>query len=82
MSKLKLNLTLFFVTVIVIALLALFGPEEKSLGAIQKGGRAPVSRVLRYGERLDAKGLSLLESDNVQLVLPSSHCTAESGAMQ
>ena len=33
MSKLKLNLTLFIVTVIVIALLALFGPEEKSLGA-------------------------------------------------
>ena len=24
--------------------------EEKSLGAIQKGGRATVSRVLRYGE--------------------------------
>ena len=26
--------------------------EEKSLGAIQKGGRAPVARVLRYGEPL------------------------------
>ena len=33
MSKLKSSLTLFFITVIVIALLALFGPEEKSLGA-------------------------------------------------
>jgi len=33
MSKLKTPLTLFFITVIVIALLALFGPEEKSLGA-------------------------------------------------
>ena len=33
MSKLKSPLTLFFITVIVIALLALFGPEEKSLGA-------------------------------------------------
>ena len=33
MSRIKLNLTLFIVTVIVIALLALFGPEEKSLGA-------------------------------------------------
>ena len=32
MSKLKTPLTLFFITVIVIALLALFGPEEKSLG--------------------------------------------------
>src|SRR5574338_686273 len=33
MPKLKSPLTLFFMTVIVIALLALFGPEEKSLGA-------------------------------------------------
>src|ERR1044072_4236531 len=33
MSKLKSPLSLFFITVIVIALLALFGPEEKSLGA-------------------------------------------------
>lgn len=36
--------------------------EEKSLGAIQKGGRAPVSRVLRYGEPLRDRGLALLES--------------------
>jgi altronate hydrolase len=36
--------------------------EEKSLGAIQKGGRAPVGRVLRYGEAVAEKGLSLLES--------------------
>lgn len=33
MPKLKSPLTLFLLTVIVIALLALFGPEEKSLGA-------------------------------------------------
>src|ERR1041385_3729742 len=33
MSKVKTPLTLFVITVIVIALLALFGPEEKSLGA-------------------------------------------------
>jgi len=33
MSKLKSPLSLFFITLIVIALLALFGPEEKSLGA-------------------------------------------------
>ena len=33
MSKFKSPLTLFFVTVIVIALLALFGPEEQSLGS-------------------------------------------------
>ena len=37
--------------------------EEKSLGAIQKGGRAPVTRVLRYGEpRARRAGSSLLES--------------------
>jgi hypothetical protein len=33
MSKIKLNLTLFLVTLIVIALLAFFGPEDKALGA-------------------------------------------------
>jgi len=33
MPKLKSPLTLFIITVIVIALLALFGPEERSLGA-------------------------------------------------
>jgi len=33
MSKIKINLALFLVTVIVIGLLALFGPEEQSLGA-------------------------------------------------
>jgi altronate hydrolase len=38
--------------------------EEKSLGAIQKGGRATVTRVLRYGEPAPTGGggLSLLES--------------------
>jgi len=38
--------------------------EEKSLGAIQKGGRAPVTDVLRYGEpaATRAGGLALLES--------------------
>jgi hypothetical protein len=33
MPKFKSPLTLFFITLIVIALLALFGPEERSLGA-------------------------------------------------
>jgi len=32
MSKFKSPLTLFFITIIVLALLALFGPEEQSLG--------------------------------------------------
>ena len=36
--------------------------EEKSLGAIQKGGQATVTRVLRYGERATTGGLSLLEA--------------------
>ena len=37
--------------------------EEKSLGAIQKGGQAPVTRVLRYGEAATGvRGLALLEA--------------------
>ncbi len=36
--------------------------EEKSLGAIQKGGRATVTQVLGYGERATEPGLVLLES--------------------
>lgn len=36
--------------------------EEKSLGAIQKGGRAPVTGVLRYGQPAHTGGLQLLES--------------------
>ncbi|MBC8086626.1 MAG: altronate dehydratase, partial [Phycisphaerae bacterium] len=36
--------------------------EEKSLGAIQKGGRAPVTGVLRYGEAARPGGLQLLEA--------------------
>jgi altronate hydrolase len=38
--------------------------EEKSLGAVQKGGRAPVTGVLRYGEPLGPGpgGLTLLEA--------------------
>jgi altronate hydrolase len=36
--------------------------EEKSLGAIQKGGQATVERVLRYGEPAATGGLSLLEA--------------------
>ncbi len=36
--------------------------EEKSLGAVQKGGRAPVSQVLSYGHRASRPGLALLEA--------------------
>ena len=36
--------------------------EEKSLGAVQKGGRSPLVEVLRYGERVGRHGLTLLEA--------------------
>ena len=36
--------------------------EEKSLGAVQKGGQVAVTRVLRYGEPAAPGGLSLLEA--------------------
>lgn len=36
--------------------------EEKSLGAIQKGGGATVTGVLRYGDPVATPGLSLLEA--------------------
>jgi altronate hydrolase len=36
--------------------------EEKSLGAVQKGGRSKVTQVLRYGEGVHQPGLALLEA--------------------
>ena len=36
--------------------------EEKSLGAVQKGGRAQVTQVIRYGDHVRKKGLALLEA--------------------
>jgi altronate hydrolase len=36
--------------------------EEKSLGAVQKGGHATVTEVIRYGERTHRSGLTLLEA--------------------
>jgi altronate hydrolase len=36
--------------------------EEKSLGAVQKGGHAVVTDVVRYAERIRRKGLTLLEA--------------------
>jgi altronate hydrolase len=52
--------------------------EEKSLGAVQKGGRAAVTQVLRYGEPVRARGLALLESPGNDGV--SSTAMAVSGA--
>jgi len=36
--------------------------EEKSLGAVQKGGHATLTQVLRYGARVGRPGLALLEA--------------------
>jgi altronate hydrolase len=52
--------------------------EEKSLGAVQKAGRAPVSHVLRYGDHVQGKGLSLLEAPGNDAV--SSTALAAAGA--
>jgi altronate hydrolase len=52
--------------------------EEKSLGAVQKAGKAPLQDVLRYGERVRRRGLSLLEAPGNDAV--SSTALAAAGA--
>ncbi len=52
--------------------------EEKSLGCVQKGGRAPVADVLSYGEAVKRRGLSLLQAPGNDLV--ASTALAVSGA--
>ena len=42
--------------------------EDKSLGCVQKGGHAPVSSVLAYGERVHEKGLNLLSGPGNDIV--------------
>ncbi len=42
--------------------------EEKSLGCVQKGGRAPIVAVLDYGERITQNGLSLLNGPGNDIV--------------
>ena len=42
--------------------------EEKSLGCVQKGGMAPVTDVLDYGETVKTKGLSLLNGPGNDIV--------------
>ena len=42
--------------------------EDKSLGCVQKGGKAPVCDVLKYGERVKTKGLNLLEGPGNDIV--------------
>jgi altronate hydrolase len=50
--------------------------EEKSLGAIQKGGRGPINQVCRYAEPATEKGLVLLEAPGNDAV----SCTALTAA--
>lgn len=52
--------------------------EEKSLGAVQKGGHAMVTDVLAYGERLRRPGLALLEAPGNDAV--STTALAAAGA--
>ncbi|NWK97734.1 altronate hydrolase [Sphingobium lactosutens] len=52
--------------------------EEKSLGAVQKGGLATLTDVLSYGERLRRPGLSLLEAPGNDAV--STTALAAAGA--
>lgn len=52
--------------------------EEKSLGAVQKAGRAPVVDVRRYGERIRRAGLTILEAPGNDAV--SSTALAAAGA--
>lgn len=42
--------------------------EEKSLGCVQKGGKAPVVDVLSYGDTLKTPGLSLLNGPGNDIV--------------
>ncbi|MBN2684766.1 MAG: altronate dehydratase [Pontiellaceae bacterium] len=50
--------------------------EDKSLGCVQKGGTAPLSEVLRYGERIGTTGLILLEGPGNDIVAVSALAAA------
>ncbi|MFN4095325.1 MAG: UxaA family hydrolase [Sphingomonas sp.] len=52
--------------------------EEKSLGAVQKGGTSAVADVINYGARIAARGLTLLEAPGNDAV--SSTALAAAGA--
>lgn len=52
--------------------------EEKSLGAVQKGGLAPIHDVIGYGERLSTHGLTVLEAPGNDAV--STTALAAAGA--
>ena len=50
--------------------------EDKALGCTQKCGRAPVSGVLEYGDRLQATGLNLLSAPGNDLVASTALASA------
>jgi altronate dehydratase len=50
--------------------------EDKALGCTQKCGRAPVSGVLEYGDRLSVKGLNLLSAPGNDLVAATALASA------
>jgi len=50
--------------------------EDKALGCTQKCGRAPVSGVLSYGDRLKVKGLNLLSAPGNDLVASTALASA------
>ncbi|MCL1965393.1 MAG: altronate dehydratase family protein [Firmicutes bacterium] len=50
--------------------------EDKALGCTQKGGKAPVSGVLAYAERVNAPGLSLLSAPGNDLVAATALAAA------
>lgn len=50
--------------------------EDKALGCTQKCGRAPVSGVLEYGDRLQANGLNLLSAPGNDLVASTALASA------
>ena len=50
--------------------------EDKALGCTQKCGRAPVSGVLSYGDRLQTKGLNLLSAPGNDLVASTALASA------
>lgn len=50
--------------------------EDKALGCTQKCGRAPVSGVLEYGDRLETNGLNLLSAPGNDLVASTALASA------
>ena len=50
--------------------------EDKALGCTQKCGRAPVSGVLSYGDRLQTNGLNLLSAPGNDLVASTALASA------